>query len=196
MIASNADSFHSNDCARGPTIEHCEFAHTMDDYVNVHSTLFLVQSSSGDKIVLTMRRGLPVVGGAGSEALDMWDGTTNPMSNVQSGDSITCQHNNDKGPTKPCPRIQIVATSVAASPSPSLLPTRWTVTAASKIPAGVVAGMLCSIDRLSAVGASMRHNIFRESLPGCGIRWKSSHSTIENNVSLITPSCRFFSKLD
>jgi hypothetical protein len=42
MIASNADSFHSNDCARGPTIEHCEFGHMMDDYINVHSTLFSV----------------------------------------------------------------------------------------------------------------------------------------------------------
>ena len=78
MIASNADSFHSNDCARGPTIEHCEFAHMMDDYVNIHSTLFSVAGTSGQKIELAMNRGLPVVGGAARAALDMWE-TSHPL---------------------------------------------------------------------------------------------------------------------
>ena len=74
MIASNADSFHSNDCARGPTIEHCEFGHMMDDFVNVHSTLFSLTATSGQQMYLQMSRGLPVVGGAARAALDMWDG--------------------------------------------------------------------------------------------------------------------------
>ena len=38
VVASNADAFHSSDCARGPRIEECEFSRQMDDYVNIHTT--------------------------------------------------------------------------------------------------------------------------------------------------------------
>ena len=98
---------------------------------------------------------------------------------------ITCRKT--ASPKKIWARIAVVNVTAAALSSP-LLPTRWTVTAAATVPEGA-AGVLCSIDRLSAVGASLKHNIFHESLPGCGIRWKSSHSMISNNTwnrSLLT----------
>ena len=36
LIASNADGFHSNSCAKGALLEQCELSNMMDDYVNVH----------------------------------------------------------------------------------------------------------------------------------------------------------------
>ena len=31
LIASNADAFHSSDCAQGPLLEECELSNMMDD---------------------------------------------------------------------------------------------------------------------------------------------------------------------
>ena len=109
------------------------------------------------------------------------------MANVRPGDTITCRQNPTTAPGSVWARITVVDVATSALSSP-LLPTRWTVTATAKLPGGGT-GALCSIDRLSAAGASLKHNLFHESLPGCGIRWKSSNSTIVNNTwnrSLLT----------
>ena len=107
------------------------------------------------------------------------------MANLRRGDIISCRKT--ASPEKMWARVTVVDVAEAALSSP-LLPPRWTVTASTTVPVGAT-GVLCSIDRLSAVGASLKHNLFHESLPGCGIRWKSSHSTISNNTwnrSLLT----------
>eukprot|EP00937_MAST-01D_sp_MAST-1D-sp2_P005933 g5933.t1 len=39
LLAANLDTFHSMSCARGPTVEDCEFSFVGDDYLNVHNRL-------------------------------------------------------------------------------------------------------------------------------------------------------------
>eukprot|EP01052_Picozoa_sp_SAG31_P011802 SAG31_NODE_677_length_12894_cov_4.083548_11_plen_172_part_00 len=107
------------------------------------------------------------------------------MANVRPGDKITCRQT--VRPENVWAQIT-VADVLTTKPTSPMLPTRWTVTARGTIPA-MEAGVLCSIDRFSAAGASLQHNLFHGSLPGCGVRWKSSHSKIVNNTwnrSLLT----------
>merc|ERR1712060_614726 len=65
--------------------------------------------------------------------------------------------------------------------SPGELPSHFMVNLATPAPPGG-AGALCSIDRFSVIGTTIKGNVFGEHLTGCGIRFKSSNSVIVNNT--------------
>ena len=42
LLASNADTFHSSCCKRGPLVEDSEMAFVADDFFNVHNRVYPV----------------------------------------------------------------------------------------------------------------------------------------------------------
>ena len=74
MIASNADVFHSSDCAVGATIENSTFEANLDDFVNTHSTVHVGWTPSS--VHNPEGRGARAAGGAGTARLpETADGT-------------------------------------------------------------------------------------------------------------------------
>ena len=55
-LACNADVFHSTLVERGPRIEHCEFSHAADDFVNIHGFFSIVaRALSPTELVIVMQ---------------------------------------------------------------------------------------------------------------------------------------------
>ena len=110
MIASNADVFHSSDCANGVTLEDSVFEANLDDFYNIHSTVhvgFQPSSSSGaagggdrdhHAVAVGATVDLRIIQPrltATSESVnrsvtEFWYGTASPMSAVAPGDTLSC----------------------------------------------------------------------------------------------------------
>jgi hypothetical protein len=209
LIASNADGFHSSDCAKGPLIEDSELSNMMDDYMNIHSSLFTATAVDNKlnngtlwQVRLQMARPRFFVGGRSADgcgqqwsatARDLYDGGSNPMQNVRVGDTLSC-HRRDAatgfdGGQWARLAVQHIEVYQQAN-NASLLPTAWLLTAkpinATEETLGAdltkAPGISCWIERFSTTGAIVRNNHLHDGLPGAGIRWKSSGGRIENNI--------------
>ena len=143
MIASNADVFHSSDCARGATIEDSLFEANMDDFINIHSTVHVawtapnttttattrghaLHSNSVDDAVLDLHmiqgRNTATSEPVNRTVVDDWYGTSSPMSSMAPGDTVSCWAFNSLDP--------VVNFSLVAWPAEVLDPTMLEAAAA------------------------------------------------------------------
>lgn len=91
LIASNADGFHSADVDHAPTFDNVHFRSMLDDYMNFQTTLLMVLDVQKTALTIVHPHTSDQpddFGDNGEHIVDLWYGTTEPLSRVQAGDEL------------------------------------------------------------------------------------------------------------
>ena len=209
LVASNADAFHSADCAKGSTLTDSHFSYVLNDMMNVHSTVHVLYGDVATSSWYLIDPRVYAFGTPNPGATDdVWYGSTSPMSNTIAGrDTVTCFDFNrssskavgwaksasyvvaSKEEVRDAAAIAKAKGVFTALNAGDLTPSLqtwdafkvWKVALTEAPPAAEGAYSLCTLDRFGNAGFTARRNHFSHGTALLG-RVKSSGSKLTQNV--------------
>ena len=196
LVACNADCFHSSGVQRGPQLLDSELSFCIDDYVNVHSRVQMVQARLSNRSLIVADPRLARDYGLRD---DFPYGTVETLTNARPGGALDFYAVSTLVPLGRIPiaaltritdpqHLAAINTSINAHGANATPPIRaldvqggraWQIDFAADLPAAVRAGTLAGLADWDASDAVVSGNYLHDNPDG--FRWKSSRSSIANN---------------
>ena len=204
-IASNNDAFHSSGAKLGPTFVDGELSYCLDDYVNIHSRAQVVFRRESDTSLLVIDPRLAYSAGVPD---DFAYGNAETLTNCRPRDKLSFWHKTTFAPqglgtvaslrrlTAPGAEARLLLQAQAFLDTNmskafdldagvhcakfGCVPRLWRVEFAAPVPAEVGPTSLVNLEGWDNAGAMVENTRMHHGF--YGLRWKSSHGSIANNL--------------